>query len=141
MTNPIGDPEAVEDLARRFRDEASRIESGYSSSQARLDETIWVGTRATRTRDGFSDRQIRVTGLIEDLQAMATDLDGHAAWMRATIHELQQLEHHIRRWASAHPSVPGAPWPNASIIGQWPPQCDLSWRFLASRLRAAGAVF
>jgi len=140
MANPIGEPDAVESLARLYRREADRIESVSASAVQALADVEWVGRRATETRERVRARHNNISAQVAELRSMARSLEAHAQWMRSTIRELENLETRIRAWAAAHP--PGADvGPDASLIGAYPSYCSFAWRSLASRLRAAGAVF
>ena len=144
MANPIGEPNAVDNLARLYRREADRIESASASAVQALADVEWVGRRATETRERVRARHNEVSAQVAELRSMARSLESHAQWMRSTIRELEGLEARIRAWAAANP--PGADagvnvGPDASLIGTYPSYCSFAWRSLASRLRAAGAVF
>jgi hypothetical protein len=141
MTNPIGDPTAVDELARLYRREADRIDQAYDFAYRRLAEIEWVGKRATETRDRVEARRSTVWQQTQQLRSLAGRLESHAAWMHRTIRELEDLESRIRAWAAGHPPVPGSPGPDSSLIGTFPPYCSFEWRHLARRLRAAGASF
>ncbi|MDH3193969.1 MAG: hypothetical protein OEM40_06595 [Acidimicrobiia bacterium] len=140
MANPIGEPDEVDHLARLFRREADRIESTSASAVQALADVEWVGRRATETRDRVRARHNDISAQAAELRSLARSLDSHAQWMRSTIRELENLEARIRAWAASHPAgqVVG---PDASLIGTYPPYCSFAWRSLATRLRAAGAVF
>ncbi len=141
MANPIGDPEAVDALARQFRREAERVEALHADSRRRLEATLWVGQRATRTKTRVDGRNGVINRQSEELRSLARSLEGHAAWMRETIRELQGLERRIRAWATANPPDPTTLTPDASLVTYWPPHCDFGWRALASRLRSSGVYF
>ncbi len=140
MPNPIGDPNAVDGLARLYRREADRIETSSAAAVQALADVEWVGRRATATRERVRARHSNIVAQVSELRSMARSLEAHADWMRATIRELQSLESRIRAWAAANPPSDGI-GPDASLIGAFPPYCSFGWRSLASRLRAAGAVF
>lgn len=140
MANPIGEPDAVENLARLYRREGDRIESASASAVQALADVEWVGRRATETRERVRVRHSNISAQVAELRSMARSLEAHAQWMRSTIRELENLEAHIRAWAAAHPPGPDV-GPDASLIGAYPSYCSFAWRSLAARLRAAGAVF
>ncbi len=141
MANPIGDPEAVERLADLYHREARRIDEVSASAVNAIAELEWVGRRATATRERVRSRHTEITAQVAELRSLARSLEGHAQWMRATIRELRDLEQRIRQWATSHPPSPERVGPDSSLIGAYPPDCSLEWRNVASRLRAAGAVF
>ena len=141
MANPVGDPDAVQWLAGVYRDEARRIEEVSASAVSALADLEWVGRRATSTRERVRTRHDQVVAQVAELRSLARSLEAHAQWMRETIRELRDLEQRIREWASSHPPSPERVGPDSSLIGAYPPDCSFEWRRLASRLRAAGAVF
>lgn len=141
MANPIGDPEAVEQLADLYHREARRIDEVSASAVNALADLEWVGRRATSTRERVRLRHSEIVAQVAELRSLARSLEAHAQWMRATIRELRDLEHRIRQWASTHPPSPERVGPDSSLIGVYPPDCSLEWRAVAARMRAAGAVF
>ena len=141
MANPIGDPDAVERLARLYRREADRIDEMSAGAVQALVDTEWVGRRANETRERVRSRHTEIVAQVDELRSLGRLLESHAQWMRATIRELQDLEHRITRWAANNPPAPDRIGPDASLIGSFPPPYSLAWRDLAARLRGAGAVF
>ncbi len=141
MTNPIGDPDAVQRLADLYHREAKRIDGISASAVQALADLEWVGRRATLTRERVRSRHTEVTAQVAELRSLGRSLEAHAQWMRVTIRELRDLEQRIRTWASSHPPAPDRVGPDSSLIGAYPPDCSLEWRAVAARLRSAGAVF
>ena len=141
MANPIGDPEAVEQLAALYQREAKRIDEVSAAAVSALADLEWVGRRATATRERVRTRHSEIVAQVAELRSLARALEGHARWMRATIRELRELEQRIRHWASTHPPTPERVGPDSSLVGVYPPDCSLEWRQVAARLRAAGAMF
>lgn len=141
MANPIGDPEAVEQLADLYHREARRIDEVSASAVSALADLEWVGRRATSTRERVRSRHSEITAQVAELRSLARSLEAHAGWMRATIRELRDLEQRIRQWASNNPPSPERVGPDSSLIGVYPPDCSFEWRQVAARLRAAGAIF
>jgi chromosome segregation ATPase len=140
MANPIGEPDAIDNLARLYRREADRIETASASAVQALADVEWVGRRATDTRERVRSRHNEISAQVAELRSLARSLESHAQWMRATIRELENLEVRIRSWAASHPPGQGV-GPDSSLIGSYPSYCSFAWRSLATRLRAAGAVF
>ncbi len=139
MSNPIGDPVAVSQLADQYRREAGRIDEAFHHAWRHLNDIEWIGRRADTARTDMDVRRNEVTHYLSELRAMARQLDDHAQWMTETIRELTDLENRIRSWAAGRPAGSGSP--DAALIGTYPSYCSLEWRDLAHRLRAAGAAF
>lgn len=141
MANPIGDPDAVQQLADLYHREAKRIDAVSASAVSALADVEWVGRRAAATRERVRTRHFEIVAQVAELRSLARSLEAHAHWMRTTIRELRELESRIRLWASNNPPSPERVGPDSSLIGVYPPDCSFEWRQVAGRLRAAGAVF
>lgn len=139
MSNPVGDADAVEAMAQTFRREAAKVEDSYQDSVSRLDRTLWIGNRATRTRQRVAGRRRMVLTQADELRSMARDLERHAGWIRQTIRELENLESRCRHWAAMNPPDPTTPNIDASSITEWPEYCSFNWRRLHRFLKTHGA--
>lgn len=141
--NPIGDAAAVDDLARTYRREAQRIEQAFIGALRQLEAMLrtrqWEGKRASRMMKGLLQERRTIVREAHELRSIASELEGHADWIRRTIRELEGIERSIRHWAALNPADPASPTPDASLIDGWPPYCSLDWRTLRRRLRAQGA--
>lgn len=135
------DPEQILELAALCGRGATALQSASTEVVRRASEIRWQGPAADRFHDELTTEQRTVTQLAQRLQLIRSALIRHAAWLEERHAALRRLESRIRAWATAHPATTALPGPNASLIVRFPAALDAEWDTLATRLRAAGAVF
>lgn len=137
MFSPLGDPEAIEDLARSFGRRAEDLAALGSRLRRRADDARWTANKADAYRHRMAARQRRLEQIADEFRSLSQELRRLAAEVRAELQFLAGLERRVRDALGnfrpapgVSPPLHGTPWSEVNL----PKPGDPAWRQVAGAM-------